>query len=127
MSGLKSMLTVTASTERSTMSGGKSSTPASNLTQLLITPVMLASNRGLQELRQAIGLEGSTVQLFECYTMSHTHQDGGSPVTQMPDIIFGDRLIVSGVTYIVKWAEIQNITSRFGQTLIIYLTKDKRS
>lgn len=125
---LHDMMTVTASTKRQpAMSGGKRGEPTTNLTSLLITPLMLASMTGTHAIRQAIGLEGTAEQLFETYTESHTHTDSSVSVTQMPDIEAGDRLVIGSITYNVKWAEIQGLTFGFGQTLMLYVTEDKRA
>ena len=125
---LRDMMTVTASTERrGVVSGGKSGNLAANLTNLLITPVMLPDMGRDHIIRQLIGVEGTATQVFEAYTESHTHTDSAVSVTQMPDIIAGDRLIVGSITYSVKWAEVQGLTFGFGQTLIMYLLEDKRT
>lgn len=125
---LLSMMTTTASTKRqAAMASGKRGEPTTNLTGLLITPIMLSAMTGQHAVRQAIGLEGTAEQLFECYTESHTHTDSSVSVTQMPDIEAGDRLVVGSVTYNVKWAEIQPATFSFGATLLLYVTEDKRA
>ena len=124
---LRDMMTTTASTQRrGVVSGGKSGDLADNLTSLLITPVMVADFARDHRVMQLIGVEGTAVQVFEAYTEAHSHTDSGSPVSQLPDIIAGDRLIVGSVIYSVKWAEIQPATFSFGATLILYLTEDKR-
>lgn len=123
---LRSMMTQTASTTRfGAIASGKRGTLAANLTNLKITPVMLSSASGQHQIRQAIGLEGTAVQVFEAYTESHAHTDGGVSVTQMPDIVIADRLIVGSVTYNVRWCEQQPATTSFGATLLLYLTEDK--
>lgn len=128
MPGLRAMMTTTASTKRApAMSGGKRGEPTTNLTNLLITPVMLSAMTGQHAIRQAIGLEGTAEQLFEAYTEAHTHTDSGVSVTQMPDIEAGDRLVVGSITYNVKWAESQPATFSFGATLLLYVTEDKRA
>jgi hypothetical protein len=123
---LRDMMTTTASTTRApAMASGKIGTPVSNLTNLLITPVMLSAMTGNHGIRQAIGLEGSAIQIFEAYTESHAHTDGGVSVTQMPDIESMDILVVGSVSYLVRFAEIQPATNNFGATLLLYLTEDK--
>ena len=123
---LRDFMTTTASTSRNpAMSSGKKGDPVANLTNLKICSVMLSNATSLHAVRQAIGLEGSAVQVFETYTESHAHTDSGTPVTQMPDIKTGDRLIVGSITYTVRWCETQPATSSFGATLLVYLTEDK--
>jgi hypothetical protein len=125
---LVNFMTQTASTKRfSAISSGKRGTLSNHLTSLKITPVMLPDSRSQSAniVRQALGLEGTAVQIFEAYTESHAHTDGGTPVTQMPDIITGDRLVVGSITYQVRWAEQQPATTSFGATLLLYLTEDK--
>lgn len=125
---LSRMMTTTASTQRTpAMSGGKKGDPVTHLQSVKITPVMLSSATGQHAIRQAIGLEGTAIQVFETYTQSHAHTDGGSPVTQIPDIVNGDRLVVGSVTYTVRWCEQQPATSGFGATLMVYITEDKRA
>lgn len=124
---LSTFMTATATTTRPpAISGGKIGDPVTHLENVLVTPVMLSSATGQHNIRQAIGLEGSAVQVFECYTESHEHDDNSVTVTQMPDIKAGDRLAVGGVTYNVRWAEIQPATTSFAATLLLYLTEDKR-
>jgi hypothetical protein len=124
---LRSMMTTTASTTRTpAKSGGKVGAPVTNLTLLKIMPVMLSDTRGLHQIRQAIGLDGTAVQVFETYTESHLHTDSGTPVTQLPDIVTGDRLVVGSITYEVLWCEQQPATFSFGATLLIYVMEDKR-
>lgn len=125
---LTNMMTATATTTRlPAMSGGKRGDPAANLSGVSITPVMLSDTRGQHQIRQAIGLDGTAAQVFEAYTQSHTHTDSSVEVTQMPDIVVGDRLTSNSVTYTVRWVEQQPATSSFGATLIMYLTEDKRA
>lgn len=125
---LRDMMTVTASTARApAMASGKKGDPVTNLTNLLITPIMLSAMTGQHGLRQALGLEGTAVQLFETYTESHTHTDSSVSVTQMPDIEAGDRLVIGSITYNVRFAEIQPATYSFGATLLLYITEDKRA
>ena len=114
-------------TRQPAMSSGKRGEPTSNLSGVSITSPMLSDTRGDWAVRQAIGLEGTAEQLFECYTESHTHTDSSVSVTQMPDIKAGDRLTCDGITYNVKWAEIQAATISFGKTLQLFLTTDKRA
>ena len=125
---LLSFMTASADTTRPpAMSSDKIGNPVTNLESVKITPVMLADASRNQSIRQAIGLDGTAVQVFECYTESHTHTDSTASVTQMPDIIAGDRVVVGGVTYNVRWAEQQPATGSFGATLLVYMTEDKRA
>jgi hypothetical protein len=74
-----------------------------------------------------IGLEGTAIQIFETYTESHAHTDGGVSVTQVPDIRAGDLITIVGVTYAVRLCEQQPPTTSYGATLLIYITEDKRA
>jgi hypothetical protein len=100
--------------------------PVTNLTNLKITPVMLSSASGQHQIRQAIGIEGTAVQVFEAYTEAHAHTDSSVSVNQMPDVEAGDKLVVGSVTYSIKWCEQQPATTGFGATMLIYITEDKR-
>lgn len=123
---LRDFMTQTASTKRHpAKEGGKISAAVANLTNLLITPLMLPSASGQHAVRQVTGFEGTHVQFWETYTESHLHTDSGVAVTQLPDIVQGDFLVVSGVTYTVEWTEAQPATSGFGATLLLYVYEDK--
>jgi hypothetical protein len=123
---LADMMTQSASTTRlPTKASGKIGAPVTNLTSLMIAPLMLPSATGQHMIRQLTGFDGSHVQFWETYTESHTHTDSSVSVTQMPDIVQGDFLVVSGVTYTVEWVEQQPATSSFGATLLIYVYEDK--
>ncbi len=122
------MMTASATTTRPpAMSSDKIGNPTTNLESVKITPVMLADANRNQQIRQAMGLDGTAIQVFEIYTQSHTHTDSSSSVTQLPDIIAGDRVVVGGITYNVRWAEQQPATMAFGATLLIFMTEDKRA
>lgn len=124
---LRDMMTTTASTERAAaMSGGKKGTPVTNLTNLLIFGPNPLAMQGQQDVRKALGMDGTAVVIREAFTESHTHTDGGVSVTQMPDIIEGDRLIVGSDIYSVKLGQEWGATSSFGETLHMYLVLDKR-
>lgn len=124
---LRNFMTTTASTTRHpAMSGGKIGNPVTNLTNLKITPLMLMDTRSALSLQQAIGLEGTLGQIWETYTESHAHTDSSVAVTQLPDIVAGDKLVVDSVTYHVQWANRQPATTGFGATLILYVYEDKR-
>lgn len=123
---LRNFMTQTASTTRlPNKSGGKIGTPVTNLTNLRICPLMLPSATGQHMIRQITGFEGSHVQFWETYTESHQHTDSSVTVTQLPDIVQGDFLVVNGVTYTVEWTEQQPATSSFGATLLLYVYEDK--
>lgn len=124
---LRAFMTATATTERSTISSGKSGQPSANLSGVKITPPMLPSQESAFMVRPVPGFEGSAAQLWIAYTESHTHIDSGASVTQMPDIQAGDRLTVNSIEYSVEWAEADPATSSFGATLIIGLVRDKRA
>jgi hypothetical protein len=123
---LKTFMTATATTTRRTNpSDGTFGAPSAHLAAVKITPVMLAGASGTHEIRRALGLEGTAVQLFEAYTEPHVHTDDSTSVNQLPDIAAGDRLTSDGTTYLVRWAESQPPTSTFARTLLLYLTEDK--
>lgn len=128
---LLSMMTATATTTRlPAMASDKIGDPVSNLSGVKIMPVMLPDSRGQSgqhQIRQAIGMDGTAIQIYETYTESHEHVDSTVTVTQMPDIIRGDRLTSDSVTYNVRWSEQQPGTVAFGATLLVYLTKDERA
>jgi hypothetical protein len=125
---LRKVMTDTATTTRPPgISSGKIGDPVAHLSGVKITPVMLSSATGMHGIRQAIGLDGSAIQVYEAYTTVHTHVDGGVSVYQVPDIVRGDRLTVGGVTYNVRWSETQPATFGLDATLLLYLTEDKRS
>lgn len=125
---LKHFMTATATTTRTpAVSGIKVGDAVTHLENVKVTPVMLSSASGQHAIRQAIGLDGSAVQVFEAYTESHEHTDDSVTVTQVPDIREGDRIIIDGVTYNVRWSQRQTATTSYGQTLMIYMTEDKRA
>ena len=124
---LSNFMTATATTQRATLTNGKRGDAVTYLQSVKIAPIMLAPTRGMHAIRQAIGLDGTAVQVFETYTEAHTHTKNAASVIELPDIIAGDRLIIDGVTYNVRWAEAETATSGFGKTLIIYFTEDKRA
>lgn len=124
---LKNWMTITASTQRNpAIVSGKSGEPVTHLTGVKIMPVMLPDSRRIDSVRKAVGLTGGVVQVFETYTESHDHIDGGTSVTQVPDILAGDMLIVGTKTYKVRTAEVNSVTSSFGETLILALTESRR-
>ena len=125
---LLSFMTASADTTRPpAMSSDKIGDPVTNLESVKITPPQLPDFNREQRYRQMAGLDGTLVQIFECSTESHTHTDSSSSVTQMPDIIAGDRVVISSVTYNVLWAEQQPATGSFGATLLIIMSEDKRA
>ncbi len=122
---LRHWITQVASTKRHpAKSGIKIGDPVNNLTNLYIHPLMLMDTRSALALQQARGLSGTLGQIWETYTESHTHTDSSVSVTQLPDIIAGDKLVVEGITYHVQWADLQAATSGFGKTLILYVFED---
>ena len=124
---LRNFMTQTASTTRHpAMASGKIGTPVANLTNLKITPLMLMDTQSAFSFTQSLGMTGTLGQLWETYSESHTHTDSGVSVTQYPDIVAGDKLVVDGVTYHVQWAGAQPATSGFGKTLILRVFEDKR-
>lgn len=124
---LRHMMTATATTARATMSSGKKGNTTTHLENVKITPPILPSATGQRAIREMLGLEGAVGQLWETYSESHEHTDNSVTVTQVPDIIAEDRLTVNGTTYYVHWAESNSATFSFGETLVIYMTEDKRA
>lgn len=123
---LINFMTTTASTTRPpAKSSGKIGDPVTHLTNLKICPLMQPSTRGQHEIRGITGFDGIHVQFWETYTESHQHTDGGMTVTQLPDIVVNDYLVISGTTYKVAWIEAQPATTSFGATLMIYVYEDK--
>ena len=123
---LSNFMTATATTKRGAKVGIKFGAATTHLESVKITPIMLPSGPRVDSIRKALGLDGGAVQVFEVYTESHLHTDDSSPVTQVPDIVAGDRLITDGTTYTVRTAEVNSATSGFGQTLIVVLTESRR-
>lgn len=125
---LRRLMTDTASTTRTpAISGGKVGEPVTHLQNVKIVPPMLASATSTHTIRQAIGLEGTAVQVWETYSTVHSHTDGGVTVNQLPDMRNGDRLITGGVTYVIKWTEAQPPTTSYNSTLMVYMVEDKRA
>jgi hypothetical protein len=127
MTLLQFMTEITLTKRVPSISGGKIGDPVTHLENVKVVPRQLFDTFGTHTVRAAIGLEGTAMQLFQTYTESHAHIDDSAPVTQVPDIISGDRLILDGVTYQVRFAEKQTLTISFGETLYLYITEDKRS
>jgi hypothetical protein len=123
---LVNFMTQTASTKRHpAMASGKIDAAVTNLTNLKICPLMLPSATGQHAIRELTGFNGANVQFWETYTESHDHTDSSVSVTQLPDIVQGDLLVVGSTTYVVEWIEQQPATSSFGATLLIYVYEDK--
>lgn len=123
---LRSFMTQTASTQRHPAmdSDGQIGAATTNINSFLIMPLMVASGEGEKRIRQALGLEGSHVQLWRTYTEAHSHTDSSVTVNQLPDVERGDKLVVGSISYEVQWVESQPATSSFPATLYIYLTQD---
>lgn len=120
-------LDTTCTTQRrGAMTSGKTGDFAANLASCQIVSPMLLDTQTSQVVSQLIGLPSGVHQIFQCFTEAHSHTDSSATVTTLPDIIAGDTLTADGVTYAVKWAEIWPATIGFGQTLMMYLIKDKR-
>lgn len=118
-------MTTSASTKRHpTKTSGKITAAVDNLTSLLIFGPNPPENRGQQRNVTAQGMEGAHVHEFEAYTESHTHTDSGVSVTQMPDIVVEDKLVVGSITYTVVETGIWGATFGFGETRYIYMDKD---
>lgn len=124
---LRDMMTTTASTKRPSPIDANDimgDSLVDNLTNLLITPVMMPEQQGRYGNHQGRGIDGSEAHDYEAYTESHTHTDGGVSVTQMPDIVEHDRLIIGSRSFTVRMAKVDSLTFGFGQTLILHLTED---
>lgn len=119
--------TIQISTKRApAMSNGKKGDPATNLTGVEASPLVLPSQQSQHALRAALGLDGTAVQIWEMYIKKCAHIDSSISVNQLPDIVAGDRVTVGSTDYNVRWADITHPFS-FGDVLILYLTEDKRA
>lgn len=119
--------TITISTKRApAMASGKIGAPTTHLTGVESSPLILPSQQSQHAIRQAIGLEGTAVQLWELRLHKTPHIDGGVSVDQLPDIIAGDRVTIESVDYAVSWADIVHPLS-FGDILLVYVKEDKRA
>lgn len=112
---------------RGAITGIKTGDFAANLSACQIVSPMLLDAQTAQSVSKLIGVDSSSVQIFQAFSESHTHTDSAASVTHLPDIIAGDTLTAGGVTYAVKWAEIWPSTISYGETLMLYLIKDKRT
>lgn len=124
---LLNFMTETATTTRRPAVSDSDGARVTNLQAVKICAPMLANAVSAHQVRQMIGLEGTAIQIFETYTESHAHTDGGVSVTQVPDIRAGDLITIVGVTYAVRLCEQQPPTTSYGATLLIYITEDKRA
>lgn len=126
---LKDFMTATASTYRRPVQDakGKRGDHVLYLENVKVVPVMLPQASGQHNARQASGLDGTSVFSHGTYTESHEHDKEGAPVTEMPDIRASDLVVVNGITYSVKRAALEGITSMFGQTLYVYMDLDNNS
>lgn len=123
---LSAFMTATATTQRmEAMTGGKRGDLSAHLSGVKVTPPMLPSATGQHAIRSAIGLEGTAMQVWECFTQKHSHTDDSVSVNQVPDILKNDRITIDSVTYVVRWAKENSLTSGFGKTLLMYLTEDE--
>lgn len=123
---LADFMDTTATTKRlPALSGGKVGDPVENLTALSIVAPQLLPGTSQQQMRQTLGIQSMAVYIWRTYTESHTHTDSSVEVTQMPDIVRGDQLIVGSTTYTVKLAEQNPATTAYGATLVLYLVEDK--
>lgn len=118
--------TIQISTKRApAMSNGKiSKTLVTNLTGVESSPLILQDSRNNQGIRQAIGLEGSAVQLWELRIHKCAHVDSGVAVNQLPDIVIKDVVTVDSVDYLVRWVDTTHPFS-FGDILMLYVVEDK--
>lgn len=120
-------MTATASTKRPSAIDGNDimgDSLVDKLSNVKLTPPMMPEQSGRWGNHQARGIEGSEAHDYEAYTESHTHTDGGVSVTQMPDIVEHDRLIIGSRIYTVKMAKTEPATFSFGDTLVLHLVED---
>jgi hypothetical protein len=107
MSGLTKMSTATYSTKRNpAASGGKGGVSVTNLTNLSCTPIMPSlslTNTNPMMVNEPV--KGQVKDLYETYIEYQAHTDGGSPVTQLPDVIENDIVVVGSTDYKVRRVE----------------------
>lgn len=123
---LSHFMTSTAKTQRADVVSGKKGDPVTYLESVKIQAPFPPTASGQQAIREMVGIEGSAVQIYECYTESHAHTEDSVSVNKVPDIVRGDLLITGGITYRVQWAKPYPATSSFGVTLAMYLTESER-
>ncbi len=107
MSGLSDMATATYSTKRSPAKvAGKTGTSVTHLTGVKMLPIMpLAAGETSVNIapRSPNKATAGRIQDFIItFAEYQTHTDGGSPVTQVPDIIEKDVLVADGKNYKVR-------------------------
>src|SRR3990172_4686010 len=96
------MATTTVSTKRAgAVSAGKRAAPATNLTGVKILPIM-PINTMRDSVQDRQGLSGQAIETLETYVEYQAHTDSGVAVTQIPDIIEGDIIVVGSAEYEVR-------------------------
>jgi len=106
--------------------GTKKGDPVTYLENVASSPLILPSQQAQQAVRAALGMEGTAVQLWELRMHKSTHLKEEESVTELPDIVAGDRVVIDSQTYAVQWADTPHPYS-FGQILMLYITEDKRA
>lgn len=128
MSGLTKMATATYSTKRSPAKvSGKTSISVEHLTGVKAVPLMPLVATGVSGGNIPNAPNKSVTGRVKDYWItameSHAHTDGGSPVTQIPDIIERDVLVVDGIDYKVR--EVQNWPATISIGAHIYVTVEE--
>lgn len=88
------LTTVAATTKRNSDGTGM----AAHLSGLSITALYPAS----AEIVTEAGLEGAAREYRQTFIKAQCHTDDGTTVTQIPDILEGDNLVVGGLEYRVR-------------------------
>ncbi len=124
MSGLFAMATATYSTKRNPAKvSGKTGAPVANLTDVKCLPIMplvqgeTSVNTPPRYANKAVSgrIKGYWITAAEY----QTHTDSGASVTQVPDIIERDKLVVGSKDYTVR--DVQNWPATGSTLAFIYL------
>jgi hypothetical protein len=90
--------TLVVSTRRSpAAASGKISSPTTHLENVKVVPIVPAS----EATQRRYGLE-TLLDVYETFTAEHEHTDDGQQVTQVPDVVAGDKLVDGSTEYEVK-------------------------
>lgn len=125
MSGLSDMATATYSTKRSpAKSSSKTGTSVTHLTGVKFMPLMPLVGAGIGggniPRSPKVSLTGRVKDYWITMAEEQLHTDGGSPVTQVPDVKEGDVLVAGGTNYKVR--EVQNWPATSNLLASIYVT-----